>query len=118
MAGFFVDQAGSLKLLQQADAPNSGFRPGQLGAMYATLAHFSVQDDPAIICLPTGYGKTSLMMSLPLLLGATRILVVEPGPQRAAVDGRDAGRPQQTDRAVLRSPRRLQHEGLRAQQLE
>lgn len=78
MAGFFVDQAGSLKLLQQADAPNSGFRPGQLGAMYATLAHFSVQDDPAIICLPTGYGKTSLMMSLPLLLGATRILVVEP----------------------------------------
>ncbi|WP_442114151.1 DEAD/DEAH box helicase family protein [Pseudomonas sp. NUPR-001] len=78
MGGFFVEQAGSLKLLQQTDAPNSGFRPGQLGAMHATLAHFSVQDDPAIICLPTGYGKTSLMMSLPLLLGATRILIVEP----------------------------------------
>ncbi|UVL11446.1 DEAD/DEAH box helicase family protein [Pseudomonas rhodesiae] len=78
MAGFFVEQAGTLKLFQQSDSPNSGFRPGQLGAMHATLAHFSVQDDPAIICLPTGYGKTSLMMSLPLLLGTGRVLIVEP----------------------------------------
>lgn len=78
MADFFAQQAGTLKLPQQGGSPNSGFRPGQLGAMHATLAHFSVQEDPAIICLPTGYGKTSLMMALPLLLRVKRVLIVEP----------------------------------------
>lgn len=78
MAGFFVQQAGTLNLLQQYRSPNRGFRPGQLGAMHSVLAHVSVQDDPAIVCLPTGYGKTSLMMALPLLLGPARVLIVEP----------------------------------------
>ncbi|WP_296258872.1 MULTISPECIES: DEAD/DEAH box helicase [unclassified Pseudomonas] len=78
MPGFFVEQAGTLNLFQQYRSPNTGFRPGQLGGMHAVLAHFSVQDDPAIICLPTGYGKTSLMMALPLLLGPARVLIVEP----------------------------------------
>ncbi|WP_238539554.1 DEAD/DEAH box helicase family protein [Pseudomonas sp. GM16] len=45
--------------------------------MHAVLAHFSVQDYPAIVSLPTGYGKTSLMMALPLLLGPARVLIVE-----------------------------------------
>ena len=65
-------------LAKQVTTPNQGFRPGQLGAMHAVLAHESVHDDPAIVCLPTGYGKTSLMMALPLLLAAQRVLVVEP----------------------------------------
>ncbi|WP_448672637.1 DEAD/DEAH box helicase family protein [Pseudomonas veronii] len=75
---FFVEQAGTLNLFQQQRTPNHGFRPGQLGALHAVLAHFSVQDDPAIVCLPTGYGKTSLMMALPMLLGPARVLIVEP----------------------------------------
>lgn len=78
MPQFFVEQAGTLSLFQQYRSPNNGFRPGQLGAMHAVLAHFSLQDDPAIVCLPTGYGKTSLMMALPLLLGPRRVLIVEP----------------------------------------
>ena len=78
MPDFFVAQAGTLNLFQQYRSPNNGFRPGQLGSMHAVLAHFSVQDDPAIVCLPTGYGKTSLMMALPLLLGPARVLIVEP----------------------------------------
>jgi superfamily II DNA or RNA helicase len=75
---FFVAQAGTLNLSQQNRSPNNGFRPGQLGSMHALLAHFSVQDYPAIVSLPTGYGKTSLMMALPLLLGPARVLIVEP----------------------------------------
>ncbi len=78
MPGFFVEQAGSLNLFQHYRSPNTGFRPGQLGGVHATLAHFSVQDDPAIICLPTAYGKTSLMMALPLLLTPVRVLIIEP----------------------------------------
>lgn len=78
MANFFAQHRGALNLVKQVGTPNHGFRPGQLGAMHAVLAHESVHDDPAIICLPTGYGKTSLMMALPILLAAQRVLVVEP----------------------------------------
>lgn len=78
MANFFAQHRGALNLVKQVATPNRGFRPGQLGAMHAVLAHESVHDDPAIVCLPTGYGKTSLMMALPLLLAARRVLVVEP----------------------------------------
>ncbi|MDH0373715.1 hypothetical protein N7340_18485, partial [Comamonas aquatica] len=68
MANFFARHRGALNLAKQIATPNQGFRIGQLGAMHAVLAHESVHDDPAIVCLPTGYGKTSLMMALPLLL--------------------------------------------------
>ncbi len=78
MAGYFARQRAALNLLKQTVTPNQGFRPGQLGSIHAVLAHASVHDDPAIVCLPTGYGKTSLMMALPLLLGPSRVLVVEP----------------------------------------
>ncbi|MHA6671354.1 DEAD/DEAH box helicase [Enterobacter mori] len=78
MPTYFRDQAGLLNLFKQSDTPNQGFRPGQLGALHSVMAHFSVQDDPAIICLPTGYGKTSLMMALPYVMGARRVLIVEP----------------------------------------
>lgn len=78
MANFFAQHHGALNLAKQVATPNQGFRIGQLGAMHAVLAHESIHEDPAIVCLPTGYGKTSLMMALPLLLAAQRVLLVEP----------------------------------------
>lgn len=78
MADFFIQQRGVLNLTAQAVTPNQGLRAGQLGALHAVLAHNSVHGDPAIVCLPTGYGKTSVMMSLPFLMAPTRVLVVEP----------------------------------------
>lgn len=78
MAEFFKKHGSALNLVKHQGTPNKGFRPGQLGAMHAVLAHKSVNDDPAVIWLPTGYGKTSLMMALPMLLGAQRVLVIEP----------------------------------------
>lgn len=78
MAEFFAKHQSALSLVQQDSTPNQGFRLGQIGALHAVLAHSTVHDDPAIVCLPTGYGKTSLMMALPLLLGAQRVLIVEP----------------------------------------
>ena len=78
MSDFFIEQKGALNLTAQGATPNQGFRAGQLGALHAVLAHVSVHDDPAIVCLPTGYGKTSVMMALPLLMAPSRVLVVEP----------------------------------------
>jgi superfamily II DNA or RNA helicase len=78
MPEFFVQNAAALNLSAQVTTPNLGFRLGQLGALHAVLAHASIHDDPATVCLPTGYGKTSVMMALPFLLRPTRVLVVEP----------------------------------------
>lgn len=72
---YFGDHHLSPRLLTM---PNNGFRPGQLGALHALMAHFSVYDDPAMISLPTGYGKTAIMMAIPFFLNAKRLLVVEP----------------------------------------
>lgn len=72
---YFIENDLSLNLV---GAPNTGFRPGQLGALHSSLAHFSVYDEPAILTLPTGYGKTALIMALPFLLRAKRLLVIEP----------------------------------------
>lgn len=72
---YFTDNDLMLNLI---GGPNTGFRPGQLGALHSALAHFSVYDEPAILSLPTGYGKTALLMALPFLLRARRVLVVEP----------------------------------------
>lgn len=78
MPNFFRDSNGALNLAAQKLVPNQGFRAGQLGALHAAMAHYSVYADPAIICLPTGYGKTSVMMALPFLVQSKRVLVVEP----------------------------------------
>ncbi|WDP89334.1 MAG: DEAD/DEAH box helicase family protein [Desulfobacter sp.] len=73
----YFEQVEKLSL-RPITSPNTGFRPGQLGGIHAALSHFSVYDDPAIICLPTGYGKTAIIMSLPFVMKAKRVLVVEP----------------------------------------
>ncbi|WP_186056791.1 DEAD/DEAH box helicase [Burkholderia gladioli] len=77
MPTFFGDH-GSTLALRPLGGPNSGFRPGQLGALHSAVSHFSVYDEPAIVSLPTGYGKTAVIMALPFVLGANRLLVVEP----------------------------------------
>ena len=77
MADFFLNHAGDLAM-RPLGSPNSGFRPGQLGALHSVASHFSVYDDPAIVSLPTGYGKTAIIMALPFVLGAKRVIVVEP----------------------------------------
>ncbi len=77
MPDFFRNHADRLALRPLTE-PNSGFRPGQLGALHSVVSHFSVYEEPAVVSLPTGYGKTAVIMALPFVLGARRLLVVEP----------------------------------------
>ena len=77
MPAYFSNHAGALAL-RPLHSPNTGFRPGQLGALHAVVSHFSVYDEPAIVSLPTGYGKTAVIMALPFMFHAERLLVVEP----------------------------------------
>jgi superfamily II DNA or RNA helicase len=54
-------------------------REAQLGAAGALLAHAAVSSEPAQIVLPTGVGKSLVLMLAPYLLRANRVLVVAPG---------------------------------------
>jgi superfamily II DNA or RNA helicase len=58
--------------------PAEGLRPPQIGALHATLAHWSVADVPATIVMPTGTGKTETMLAVAACCGVERLLVIVP----------------------------------------
>lgn len=60
------------------DIAQRGLRAPQIGALHATLAHWSVTDRPATIVMPTGTGKTETMLALLAVARAERLMVVVP----------------------------------------
>lgn len=56
-----------------------GLRNAQLGAIYAIGSYFTLNDQrAAILVMPTGSGKTAVLMLVPYLLQKKKILVVTP----------------------------------------
>lgn len=55
-----------------------GLRRSQRGAAFAIASHFTLRSDPAVVVMPTGAGKTAILMMTPCLLQARRALVVTP----------------------------------------
>jgi superfamily II DNA or RNA helicase len=55
-----------------------GLRPAQLAAAHALSAHFFGRSEAAIVVMPTGSGKTCVMLLAAFLLRATRALVITP----------------------------------------
>jgi superfamily II DNA or RNA helicase len=55
-----------------------GLRSPQIGALYASLAHWTVSEEPATIVMPTGTGKTETMLALAVQQRLSRLLVVVP----------------------------------------
>ena len=53
-------------------------RKPQRAAAIAAYSHFMTNSEPAILCLPTGSGKTVLIALLHLVLSSRRTIVVEP----------------------------------------
>lgn len=51
-------------------------RESQKGAIASLLGHFTVQSEPAIVSMPTGTGKTAVIMLLPYLLKSRRTLII------------------------------------------
>ncbi|MDY0042920.1 MAG: DEAD/DEAH box helicase family protein, partial [Desulforhabdus sp.] len=67
------------KFKDAASSPDQkGLRLPQLGALYATLAHWSLHAEPATIVMPTGTGKTETMLSLMMTAQPKCALVVVP----------------------------------------
>lgn len=55
-----------------------GLRKCQLGAIHAIASHFTNSNYPAIITMPTGSGKTAILMLSAFVLMAKRVLVLTP----------------------------------------
>ncbi len=77
MPDFFIQHAHSL-LLPKARDGTPGLRRAQLGATHALGSHFTLSSDPALVSMPTGTGKTAVIMLAPFLLESKRSLVITP----------------------------------------
>lgn len=55
-----------------------GLRRPQAGAVHAVAAHFSLRTEPALVCMPTGSGKTLVMLMCPYALQCERVLIITP----------------------------------------
>ena len=58
---------------------SKGLRNAQLGAIHAISSFFTLdKKDAAIVIMPTGSGKTAVLMLAPYLIRKQRVLVVTP----------------------------------------
>lgn len=74
---FFKDNYSAFRYpLKEGDSP--GFRSAQLGAIHAAGAHFANRTEPGIITMPTGSGKTAVLISAAFVLQAKRVLIITP----------------------------------------
>jgi len=61
-----------------ATEDQKGLRRPQLGAIHQIASYFTIKQDPAIVTMPTGSGKTAVLMMAAFILRAERVLVVTP----------------------------------------
>ena len=73
---YFSDNYGELKY--PIAAPGPGLYNAQIGAIHSIASHFTVDERPAIVTMPTGSGKTAVLMMAPFALRASRVLVITP----------------------------------------
>jgi superfamily II DNA or RNA helicase len=71
--------AGQFKFIKE-DLVNEteGLRPPQIGALFAIMAHTQYAEDRAIVVMPTGTGKTEVMLSALLSIPCNKLLVTVP----------------------------------------
>lgn len=75
--GYFSRHSDIIDFSAVSDISESGLRECQMGAFWAVNSHFSSDpESPALVSLPTGAGKTALMMLLSFGFEADRVLVV------------------------------------------
>ena len=55
-----------------------GFRDAQMAAIQSVAGHFFTSEEPAIVVMPTGAGKTIVATALAFALRAKRVLVLTP----------------------------------------
>ncbi|HYK89291.1 MAG TPA: DEAD/DEAH box helicase family protein [Acidobacteriota bacterium] len=75
---YFADRYSALKY-PIAAGYLPGLRNAQLGAIHAVAAHLTLdRREPAVVVLPTGSGKTAVLMATPYLARSKHALVLTP----------------------------------------
>ena len=78
MSGYFPDRYGAVRYPIDGEG-EEGLRIAQIGAIHAVAAHFTVRaEEPAMVVMPTGSGKTAVLMMSAFVERARRVLVVTP----------------------------------------
>jgi len=65
-------------ILYKSDKNGPGLRTPQIGALHAIASHWTVSQKPGIIVMPTGTGKTEVMVATALASQCQTVLVVVP----------------------------------------
>jgi superfamily II DNA or RNA helicase len=70
---------GKFQFIKEDSSQNiPGLRPPQLGALYSILGHLQNADDPGIVVMPTGTGKTETMLCALVANQCEKLLVTVP----------------------------------------
>lgn len=78
MSRYFADRYHTVRYPMD-EADGEGLRIAQIGAIHAVAAHFTVRaEEPAMVVMPTGSGKTAVLMMSAFVERARRVLVVTP----------------------------------------
>lgn len=75
--GYFGSNYDKLRF-PVGEGRSPGFRSAQLAAVHAVSAHFFNSVQPAVVTMPTGAGKTTVLMAIAFALRAERVLVLTP----------------------------------------
>jgi superfamily II DNA or RNA helicase len=73
---YFSNQYKALSYPQRDS--DSGLYNAQLGAIHSIAAHFTIHKMPGIVTMPTGSGKTAVLLMTPFVLSAARVLIITP----------------------------------------
>ena len=76
---YFADNYSKISYTREEEG-KSGLRKAQLGAVHAIASHYSIghQSGASEIIMPTGSGKSAVMMMAPYVLVAKKLLIVVP----------------------------------------
>ena len=75
--GYFSDHYDKLRF-PIAMGTRPGFRPAQIAAAQAVATHFFNARQQAIVTMPTGAGKSTVLIAVAFMLRAERVLVLTP----------------------------------------
>ena len=76
--GYFQDNYENVQYVKGNENKN-GLRNAQIGAIHAISSFFTIErDKAAMVVMPTGSGKTAVLMMTPFVTEAEKVLVVTP----------------------------------------
>ncbi|MCC2598424.1 DEAD/DEAH box helicase [Sphingobacterium sp. FBM7-1] len=73
----FIDGAPHINLFSETEGKQDLYA-NQIAAVGAVIAHFSTKSQPALVTMPTGTGKTAVMILLSYALKGKKVLVITP----------------------------------------